>query len=174
MGAFLCSITIDEIDKVLRNMYDGVMNNNKMNPVVHFEMGYEDKQRMIEFYTKVFGWQTQVMGSEMGNYVVAHTSESDPATGRPKQPGSIGGGFYQKTENPLSHAPSVVISVEDIHASMKEVEMAGGKILGAMDSAGNQSMEPQDIPGVGLWISFMDTEGNRVSMLQPNPMMANK
>jgi len=88
-----------------------------------------------------------------------------------KKPGNINGGFYKKTENPLSFAPSVVIAVEDIKKSMKDVEASGGKILGAMDAAGQQSMEPQDIPGVGLWISFQDSEGNRVSMLQPNPRM---
>src|SRR5437762_2410534 len=100
----------------------------KMNPVVHFEMGYEDKQRMVDFYSKTFGWQTQMMGPEMGNYVVAMTSESDEKTGRPKQPGTINGGFYKKTENPLSHAPSVVVAVDDIHEAMKAVETAGGKI----------------------------------------------
>jgi hypothetical protein len=52
----------------------------------------------------------------------------------------------------------VVIAVEDIKDHMKEVEKAGGKVLG----------EPMDIPGVGQYVSFMDTEGNRVSMLQPS------
>ncbi len=146
--------------------------NTKMNPVVHFEMGYQDKQRMVDFYSNVFGWQTKMMGPEMGNYVVATTSESDEQTGRPKKPGTINGGFYQKTENPLSHPPSVVIAVDDIHDSMKMVEEAGGKILGAMDQSGKHSMEPMEIPGVGLWISFMDTEQNRVSLLQPHPMNA--
>jgi len=28
--------------------------------------------------------------------------------------------------------------------------------------------EPMEIPGVGLYLSFRDTEGNRVAMLQPN------
>ncbi len=139
----------------------------KMNPVVHFEMGYQDKERMVGFYTKVFGWQAQMMGPEMGNYVVVSTTESDKKTGRPKTPGVINGGFYKKTENPLSHAPSVVIAVEDIKAKVKEIKAAGGKILGAMDSSGKQSMEPQDIPGVGLWVSVMDPEGNRFSVLQP-------
>ncbi|HYU64667.1 MAG TPA: VOC family protein [Candidatus Paceibacterota bacterium] len=143
----------------------------KMNPVVHFEMGYKDKQRMVDFYTKVFGWQAQMMGPEMGNYVVATTSESDKKTGRPKQPGAINGGFYKKTENSLSHAPSVVVAVDDIRKAMKSVEAAGGKILGAMDQSGKQSIEPQEIPGVGLWISAMDTEDNRFSILQPAPMM---
>jgi predicted enzyme related to lactoylglutathione lyase len=141
---------------------------NKMNPVVHFEMGYDknNRDRMIKFYTEVFGWEAEVMGPEMGNYVVVHTTET-AKDGMVKNPGNINGGFYEKTANPLSHAPSVVISVEDIREAMKKVEASGGKILGAMDKEGKQSMEPQEIPGIGLWISFQDSEGNRVSMMQP-------
>ncbi len=127
-----------------------------MNPVVHFEMPAENRQRMADFYSKTFGWQTQVLGEEMGGYVLASTVESDE-TGRPTKPGAINGGFYQKTDDPLSHAPSVVIGVENLTEHMKKVTEAGGKIIG----------EPMPIPGVGLWVSFYDTEGNRVSMLQP-------
>ncbi len=127
-----------------------------MNPVIHFEMPAVDRKRMSEFYTKTFGWQTQILGEEMGGYVLAGTTESDEK-GRPKTPGTINGGFYQKTEDPLSHAPSVVIGVENINEHMKKVTVAGGKIIG----------EPMDIPGVGKYVSFTDTEGNRVSMLQP-------
>lgn len=136
------------------------------NPVVHFEMGYFDRERMKKFYETAFQWNLQQMGAEMGNYVVAQTAETDDK-GMVKTPGTINGGFYQKTDNPLSHAPSVVISVQDIKNAMKAVEAGGGKILGAMDESGGHSMEPQMIPGVGLWISFQDTEGNRVSLLQP-------
>ncbi len=136
------------------------------NPVVHFEMGYFDNERMKKFYETAFGWKLQQMGAEMGNYIVAQTSETDDK-GMVKTPGTINGGFYQKTDNELSHAPSVVIAVPDIHGAMKAVETGGGKILGAMDESGAASMEPMAIPGVGLWISFQDTEGNRVSLLQP-------
>jgi len=138
-----------------------------MNPVVHFEMGYFDRERMKKFYQTAFDWQLQQMGPEMGNYVLAYTTEVDE-NGMVKAPGTINGGFYEKTDNPLSHPPSVVIAVQDIHNAMKAVEAAGGKILGAMDKTGAASMEPMMIPGVGLWISIEDTEGNRVSMLQPN------
>jgi uncharacterized protein len=141
-----------------------------MNPVVHFEMGYNDKNRMVKFYSKAFGWKTEQMGPDMENYVVVTTTEVDKKTSRPKMPGAINGGFYQKMDDPLSHPPSIVIAVDDIKKSMKAVTASGGKILGAMDASGKLSMEPMDIPGVGLWISIMDTEGNRVSMLQPNPM----
>jgi predicted enzyme related to lactoylglutathione lyase len=141
----------------------------KPNPVVHFEMGYEDRDRMCKFYESAFGWQTNRMGPEMGNYVVAVTTETDE-NHMVTKPGTINGGFYQKTENPLSQAPSVVISVDDVHEAMKAVEAAGGKILGAMNEAGEHTNEPQDIPGVGLWISAMDTENNRFSILQPKGM----
>ena len=140
-----------------------------MNPVVHFEMGYFDNARMKKFYETAFGWKLQQMGAEMGNYVLAGTAETDEK-GMVKTPGTINGGFYQKTDNPLSHAPSVVIAVQDIKSAMKAIEKGGGKILGAMDETGKASMEPMMIPGVGLWISVQDTEGNRVSLLQPNAM----
>lgn len=137
-----------------------------MSPVVHFEMGYNDKDRMVKFYQSVFGWKTQQMGPEMGNYVVAQTTKTDDK-GMVQTPGNINGGFYAKTDNPDSHAPSVAISVDDIHKAIEEVKKAGGKIKGSMNEKGEHTMEPQMIPGVGLWISFQDTEGSRVSMLQP-------
>jgi uncharacterized protein len=140
----------------------------KMSPVVHFEMGYNDKDRMVKFYETAFGWKAQPMGPEMGNYVVAQTTETDEA-GMVKTPGNINGGFYAKTDTPGSQAPSVVISVDDMNVAVDAVKAGGGKILGAMNEKGEHTMEPQMIPGVGLWVSFEDTEGNRVSILQPNP-----
>ncbi|HYA15355.1 MAG TPA: VOC family protein [Syntrophales bacterium] len=129
----------------------------KMFPVVHFEMPAEDRKRMAEFYTRVFGWKTEMLGPEMGDYVLARTTESGK-DGRPKNPGAINGGFFSKSDDKPAQYPSVVIAVEDIKEHMKEVEKAGGKVLG----------EPMEIPGVGQYVSFMDTEGNRVSMLQPS------
>jgi uncharacterized protein len=129
---------------------------SKMDPVVHFEIPADDKKRMAEFYTKAFGWQTQFLGPEMGEYVVVSTTETD-STGRPKMTGAIGGGFYQRTQDPISQHPSVVIAVQDIHESIKKISEAGGKVIG----------EPTTIPGVGPYVSFIDTEGNRLSILQP-------
>ena len=129
---------------------------SEMNPVVHFEMPAEDRKRMSEFYTKVFGWKAQQLGPEMGNYVVVQTAETDDK-GMIKKPGAINGGFYQKTEDPISNYPSVVIGVGDIIDSMDKIKKAGGKILG----------EPMNIPGIGTYVSFIDTEGNRCSILQP-------
>ena len=139
---------------------------SKMNPVVHFEMPAEDKKRMTNFYASVFGWKTEQLGPEMGEYIVVTTSEVGEDH-FPKQRGTINGGFYQKTNDPVSNHPSVVIAVDDIRESMKKVTEAGGKVLGGDP---NKPGEPGDIPGVGLYCSFIDTEGNRLSMLQPSGM----
>jgi uncharacterized protein len=139
----------------------------KMSPVVHFGMGYTDKDRMVKFYETAFGWKTQQMGPEVSNYVVAQTTDTDEQD-MVKTPGNINGGFYAKSDSPDSHTPSVVISVDDINQAIEEVKKAGGKILGGMSEKREHTMEPQMIPGVGLWISIEDTEGNRVSILQPN------
>jgi uncharacterized protein len=128
-----------------------------MNPVVHFEMPYNDPKRMAKFYESAFGWKTKMLGEEMGNYVLATTTESDEKG--PTTPGVINGGFYaNKPDWPGQH-PSVVIAVDNIGAAVKKVTESGGKVLG----------EPMEIPGIGQYVSFTDTEGNRVSMLQPIP-----
>ena len=128
-----------------------------MNPVVHFEMPYDVRERMAKFYESAFGWQMQMLGEEMGNYVLATTTETDE--NGPKKPGAINGGFFAKSPDCPAQSPSVVIAVDDIKESIKKVADSGGKVLG----------EPMDIPGVGQYVSFTDTEGNRVSMLQPIP-----
>ena len=126
-----------------------------MDSVVHFEMPYEDRDRMKKFYETTFGWQTQTLGPEMGNYVVAMTTESGPAG--PKNPGAINGGFYERPTDPVGQHPSVVIAVDDLASSSEKVRRGGGEVLG----------EPMEIPGVGRYLSFTDPEGNRVGMLQP-------
>ncbi len=127
----------------------------KKNPVVHFEMPYEDSGRLTKFYNTAFGWELNKMGSEMGDYVTAATTETDQNR-MVKTPGTINGGFFPKNQGAPSN-PSVVIAVDDIKQSIKKITDAGGKVLG----------EPVEIPGIGQYVSFTDTENNRVSILQP-------
>ena len=136
-----------------------------MDPVVHFEMPAVDKKRMVKFYEGVFGWKTTQLGPEMGDYVLVTTTGTD-ADGMVKEPGNINGGFYEKTVGePRGQHPRVVIAVDDIREAMKKVTTAGGKVLGGDFAPG----EPDDIPGIGLYSAFIDTEGNEVGMLQPAP-----
>lgn len=129
-----------------------------MNPVVHFEMPMEDQARAKKFYESVFGWQMTQLGPEMGDYLLAGTTETDETTRRPKNPGAINGGFYPKGQ--FGTSSHVVISVDDVKKHIEIVKAEGGTVEG----------EPIDIPGIGTYVMFHDTEGNRVGMLQPTKM----
>jgi len=128
-----------------------------MNPVVHFEMPYEDPKRMSAFYEAAFGWHTQMLGGEMNDYVLATTTETDEDG--PVRPGAINGGFFRRDPASADQHPSLVIAVDDLDASASKVEEAGGRLLDA----------PMDIPGVGRYLAIVDPEGNRLGMLQPVP-----
>lgn len=131
-----------------------------MDPVVHFELPCDDTGRITRFFTQAFGWRCQQLGPEMGHYVVVTTAESDAIPDGHR--GAIGGGFFPRRDDMPAQLPGIVIGVADIRASMGKVTEAGGQVLG----------EPMDIPGVGQYVAFLDTEGNRSSMLQAFPRAA--
>lgn len=122
-------------------------------------MPSENKERMKKFYSESFGWEMMQLGPEMGGYTVVTTTEVD-AKGQPKNPGAINGGFYDKKPDMPDQYPSIVVRSSDLDRDIEKVKNAGGKILG----------EPWDIPGTGRYVSFLDTEGNRCSLLQPKQM----
>jgi uncharacterized protein len=126
----------------------------KMNPVVHFEMPADDKDRAKAFYEKAFGWQMVQLGKEMGDYLLATTSPVDEKNMHLEK-GAINGGFFKKGE--YGNIPHVVISVDNIKKSIEDVRTFGGTVSG----------EPMPIPGIGDFVMFTDTEGNRVGMLEP-------
>ena len=126
------------------------------NPVVHFEMPYKDAGRVSKFYQQAFGWNMTNIGASMGNYITAGTAATDDNS-MVTQPGAINGGFYNLADVGSSPEPSVVVSVDDLDKAMAAIKAAGGSI----------EREPTEIPGIGMWASFRDTEGNRVSILQP-------
>ncbi len=131
----------------------------KTNPVIHFEMPAEDRERVAKFYTNVFGWKTKQYGIEYGNYVLATTTETDEK-GMIKTPGNINGGFFTKTDS--NQSTKVVIAVDDIRDTMKRVVEAGGRVID-----GRVPGEPENMPGLGLFALIVDTEGNQVSLMQP-------
>lgn len=126
----------------------------KKSPVVHFEMPFKDGKRTSSFYSKVFGWQMQNF-PDMGDYILATTAESDDKG--PKKAGSINGGFFPVGIGGANDT-SIVIEVEDIKSVILSIKKEGGKVTD----------EVKDIPGIGLYVSFMDSEGNRVGLMQPH------
>lgn len=137
------------------------MSSVPMCPVVHFEMPYKDRERAARFYAAAFGWTHEMLGPEMDDYMLVTTALPGNEAGVAPQAvtGVINGGLFPfKADWPMQH-PSVVLSVDDIRAAMARIVAAGGEVLG----------EPMAIPGVGDYVSFVDTEGNRNSLMQPSP-----
>jgi predicted enzyme related to lactoylglutathione lyase len=133
-----------------------------MNRVVHFEIHAEDLERAKKFYSDVFGWQMQQMGSEMGNYVVIVNGPGmDNLAALPEDPGINGGMLQRNAPIPAQgqgpNAYVCIIGVENIDSYMAKVEAAGGK----------PQTDKMDVPGVGLLRYYKDTEGNIFGMLQP-------
>ncbi len=129
-----------------------------MNPVVHFELPYKEAKRIAEFYSNCFGWQITDLGEQSGNYILAKTAMKDAKPGFPA--GTIDGGFYPVKPHWPSQYPSIVIGVGNIKEAIGKISKNGGTVLG----------EPIDIPDFGLYVSFLDTEGNRNSIIQPQGM----
>jgi uncharacterized protein len=126
----------------------------KTDPIIHFEMPAEDTNRVRAFYESAFGWQTHALGPEAGGFVMAFTTESDPETRIPLKPGAINGGFYIK--GGPADGVKLTILVDDIEEAVRNVEDAGGIVLG----------EPFELPGVGLFVDIEDPEGNVVTLNQ--------
>jgi hypothetical protein len=97
-----------------------------------------------------------MLGEDM---VITSLQPPKPARAAPKSPARLTVAFSRKKPDWPAQYPSVVIAVNDVKESIKKVIDLGGKVLG----------EPMEIPGVGQYVSTIDTEGNRVSMLQPIP-----
>ena len=73
-----------------------------MDPVVHFEMPYDDAARLAKFYQAVFGWNMKDLGEPMGHYMLAGTSQS-AADGTPKKAGRINGGWFFRSTKLTHH-----------------------------------------------------------------------
>lgn len=126
-----------------------------MPKVVHFEIPADDVTRAREFYGGVFGWQLQEM-QEM-DYTLVETVPVDQKTQLPLEPGAINGGLMKRTaETP---APVLTVDVESIDISLKEIEAAGGS-----------TVQPRtEIPGMGAFAYFKDSEGNVVGLWETQP-----
>ena len=126
-----------------------------MNPVVHFELPYHDADRASAFYNAVFGWKYQKLGPQTGDYILFITCEVDAKPGKPA--GAIDGGMFPFKQDWPAQYPTIVIGVGNIYETIQLIKQHGGEVLG----------EPHEIPGTGKYVAFIDTEGSRLSLIEP-------
>jgi len=123
---------------------------NMMNKVSHFEIPYEDQERAQQFYQEVFGWEINKFSDE-GYYLVL-TTESDPNTMMPSEPGAINGGLLKRDSTAKN--PLLVIDVPNIDEHVKKIEDAGGKLIMSKVRVGDS----------GFFARIADTEGNVIAI----------
>ena len=125
-----------------------------MDRVCHFEVPYADKDRMQDFYTKVFGWQFQPGPGEMP-YSFIFTTEIDENF-MPKQNGGINGGSYPRG-GPTSSSPVIVLEVESCELRIEDVRKAGGSLV----------VGPEHVGDRGIYAQVKDSEDNIIGLWQP-------
>ena len=112
-------------------------------PIVHIEFSANDHEEAGQFYSDVFGWETEEF-PEM-NY----TTFAGPD-------GSVGGGFNPVSDDAPAGTVMVYIGTDDLASSLQRIEAHGGKII----------LPNYEIPGVGTMAVFSDPTGNKVALLQ--------
>ena len=124
-----------------------------MGKVQHFEVPADDVARAKEFYGSIFGWVLQDV-PEM-DYTIIQTVEVDDKQ-MPTESGAINGGLMKRT--PETPSPVITITVDGIDDALKEVEAGGGSVV----------TPRTQIPGMGAFAYFKDTEGNVLGLWE-NP-----
>lgn len=124
-----------------------------MNKVVHFEVPADDLERAKKFYAKAFNWNISAWPMPDGGvYTGATTVATDETTMMPTEPGAINGALVERSAtNPT---PIITLEVESIEAQWPKIEAAGGT-----------RVAPRvEIPGMGAYAYFKDSEGNVVGL----------
>ena len=122
-----------------------------MDKVVHFEIPTDDVARASEFYRSIFGWDLQDMSGQGMDYTIAMTVPVDDQQ-RPTEPGAINGGMMKRSDDTPS--PVITIEVAAIDEAMTKIEAGGGSVV----------QPRQEIPGMGAFAYFKDSEGNTMGL----------
>jgi predicted enzyme related to lactoylglutathione lyase len=107
-------------------------------PVVHFEIGVQNKARAEAFYAALFGWKIQ---------------QSGPASMIDTGAGSGINGHITSLGHEPHHYVTFYVAVDDVKAYLAKAESLGARTL----------VPPVDIPtGTFAWIA--DPDGNTVGL----------
>lgn len=113
--------------------------------VVHFEISADDPQRALEFYGRVFDWQTKKWEGPQ-DYWLLLTGEGQ----------GIDGGLMRRTPEFPATVNSIEVSSVDEYA--EKVTTNGGNVV----------VPKMALPGVGYLAYCTDTEGNIFGIFQPD------
>jgi predicted enzyme related to lactoylglutathione lyase len=111
------------------------------------ELATTDPGAAKQFYTEMFGWQTQDLPMPQFTYTVV--------TAKGEESGQ--GGIMPIPPNAQGMPPAWIgyVTVDDVDASAKQAEKLGGKVL----------LQPTDIPNVGRFSVLQDPQGAAIAII---------
>jgi predicted enzyme related to lactoylglutathione lyase len=113
------------------------------------ELGTNDPQKALEFYTKVFNWTTEPFGDSPIPYTVIQNDDK-----------GIGGAYKLMPEmGPVPPHWLVYFSVNDCDASVQKATELGAQVMKPAD----------DIPGVGRFAILIDPQGAAFAIIKTQP-----
>lgn len=117
--------------------------------VVHFEVMADEPEKVLSFYSDVFGWKANKWEGPMDYWLV----DTGEGTG-------INGGVGKKQQE----GPSVIntIDVDSVDGYTQKVESSGGAI----------AVPKMAIPGVGWMAYCTDPEGNLFGIMEEDSSAA--
>jgi len=121
-----------------------------MPTVQHFDFPFDEENRAQGFYKDVFGWNMQKYSNpeEPGmDYWFFDTTDENGSKG-------ITGGMM-KRKGP-EHSVINYITVPSIDQYISKIEQAGGKV----------KISKTEIPGMGYFAIFTDTENNTLGLFE--------
>jgi uncharacterized protein len=110
------------------------------------DLGTTDVAAATSFYSALFGWTVESLGSEVGDY------------GFIRKDGKMVAGIGPATDPDRGTSWSVYFATEDVETSAKLVEAGGGSV----------AAPPMDIMDQGRMAVFQDPAGVYFSVWQPN------
>ena len=124
---------------------------------VHFEIHASNPQRLIDFYTSLFGWTFNKWDG--GEYWMIRTGPDEQA--------GINGGLMPRRGDPPQAMAAVcafviTVDVDDVDACVARAKAAGGSV----------ALPKMPVTGIG-WLAYIkDPDGNTLGVMQTDTAAA--
>ena len=112
-------------------------------PVMHWEIGSGDPEKLHDFYSTLFGWQIDTDTPQ--NYPMVQSGGEF----------GINGGIYE-AEMPEHRFLAIYVQVDDLAATLKRAENLGAQYVA----------EIVTVPGIGSFSIIQDPEGLPVGLME--------
>ncbi len=129
------------------------------NLVVHFEIHATEPERLVDFYSGLFGWTFSRYSDSM-DYWTIHTGEGSIELGAGGH-GINGGLTRRRGPRPEPGAP---INGADLVIGLSDVD---GTYARGLELGATAALPPDDMPGVGRLAYLIDPDGNVFGFISP-------